>query len=397
MDDTVSVDSEEVIEGLGDPDVDVGHADYPLDDIMVRSEMRTVADVVTRIKRDRFILYPDFQRDFVWDLKKQSKLIESCIMRIPLPVLYVAEGADGRITVVDGLQRLGTFSRFLNDDLALAGLGKGHPLTGLRFTQLPLNLQERVEDTQLTLYILDKNAPQRAQLDIFERVNGGAVLSRQQMRNAIYNGAGTRWLEKMSKSGNFLEATGSSLNTKIMRDREAVNRFAGFYLLGPKSYENGDMDDFLARTIENLNSRGEDDLSRLTLRFLKSMECNFDLFGRHAFRKSLAKVDGGLTPEITTGMSEEEHMLAALEETQRRESIPRSPINIALFDVMSWMFARVPISAVEEDKEEVVARIRALISDAEFQHAITYSTNSTVQVHKRFEMVVDALSSWVNA
>ena len=261
MNDTVGIDSEEVIEGLGDPDLDVGHADYPLDDIMVRSETRTVSEVVTRIRRGRFILDPDFQRDFVWEPKKQSKLIESCVMRIPLPVLYVAEGVDGRITVVDGLQRLGTFSRFLDDDLALTGLGKDHPLTGYRFTELPLNLQERVEDTQLTLYILDKSAPQRAQLDIFERVNGGTVLSRQQMRNAIYNGAGTRWLAKMSESSAFLEATASSLNTKIMRDREAINRFAGFYLLGPKSYENGDMDGFLARTIEKLN-RSDDQRDR---------------------------------------------------------------------------------------------------------------------------------------
>ena len=393
MNDTVGVDSEEEIEGLGDPDVDVGHADYPLDDIMVRSETRTVSEVVTRIRRGRFVLDPDFQRDFVWETKKQSKLIESCVMRIPLPVLYVAEGVDGRITVVDGLQRLGTFSRFLDDDLALTGLGEDHPLTGCRFTDLPLNLQERVEDTQLTLYILDKSAPQRAQLDIFERVNGGTVLSRQQMRNAIYNGAGTRWLGKMSKSSAFLEATGSSLNTKTMRDREAVNRFAGFFLLGPESYENGDMDSFLARTIEELNRSDEDDLFDLKLRFLSSMECNFDLFGRHAFRKSLARIGEDQGLEGGGDMSEGERVLAALKEA----SIPRSPINIALFDVMSWMFAQFSRAAVEKDEEAIIACIKELISDTEFKHAITYSTNSTVQVNKRFEMVVDALPGWMNA
>ena len=391
MNDTVGVNPKEEIEGLGDPDLDVGHADYPLDDIMVRPETRTVAEVVTRIRRGRFILDPDFQRDFVWEPKKQSKLIESCVMRIPLPVLYVAEGADGRITVVDGLQRLGTFYRFLNDDLALTGLGHGHPLTDFRFTELPLNLQERVEDTQLTLYILDKNAPRRAQLDIFERVNGGTVLSRQQMRNAIYNGAGTSWLKKMSRATAFLEATGSSLNTKIMRDREAVNRFAGFYLLGPNSYDNGDMDSFLARAIEKLNRSGQDDLSRLRQKFLRSMECNFHLFGRHAFRKSLAKIEE--SRRLGRGGDERERLLAALKEA----SITRSPINIALFDVMSWMFARVPRAVVEKNKRVIVACIGELISDAEFKHAITYSTNSTVQVQKRFEMVDDALSGWVNA
>ena len=114
---------EEEIEGLGDPVEDVESADYPLENIMVRPETRTVAEVVKRINAERFFLAPDFQRDFVWDQKKQSKLIESCVMRIPLPVLYVAEGGDGRIIVVDGLQRLSTFVRFFADELVLSGRG----------------------------------------------------------------------------------------------------------------------------------------------------------------------------------------------------------------------------------------------------------------------------------
>ena len=358
------------VDGLGDPDADLEDRVYPLDNIMVRPEARTVSEVVARINRKRFILDPDFQRDFVWDNKKQSKLIESCVMRIPLPVLYVAEGDDGRITVVDGLQRLGTFTRFLNDELTLADLGEGHPLAGKKFSDLPLNLKERVEDTQLTLYILDKSAPRRAQLDIFERVNGGEVLSRQQMRNAIYNGPGTIWLRKMSRSDAFLSATGSSLNTKIMRDREAVNRFAGFYLLGWTSYAKGDMDEFLARAIEKLNGATEDDLLAVEGRFTDSMERNLALFSRHSFRKSLR-----------------------FDDFWERRSV----VNIALFDVLSWAFARMSSTAIEEDGEEISERVRDLIDDIGFEHAITYSTNSTAQVHIRFGMVAETLSKWLDA
>ena len=368
MSDSTGADRAEEIEGLGDPDVDVEHPDYPLDDIMVRSETRTVSEVVNRIERRRFILDPDFQRDFVWDPKKQSKLIESCVMRIPLPVLYVAEGDDGRILVVDGLQRLGTFVRFLKDELTLSGLGESHPLTGKKFSDLSLSLRERVEDTQLTLYILDKSAPRRAQLDIFERVNGGEVLSRQQMRNAIYNGPGTRWLRKMSMESVFLKATGESLNTKIMRDREAVNRFAGFCVLGWTSYGGGDMDGFLARTIEGLN-KTPDALAALEQRFIASMEFNFSLFGRHSFRKSLCEADPWAR---------------------------RSVVNIALFDVLSWAFARVSHSAVEKEGDAIAARIRSLIWNEQFERAITYSTNSTAPVRARFEMVGDALSDWLD-
>lgn len=164
--DFLSNDSEEQIEGLGELDVLETTDDYPLDDIMVRSETHTVGEAVKRIEGNRYLMAPDFQRDFVWKLTSQSKLIESCIMRIPLPVLYVAEGFDGRITVVDGLQGLTTFVRFIQDKLKLTSMGNGHPLDGKRYSDLSVNLQERVEDTQLTLYILDKNAPPRAKLDI---------------------------------------------------------------------------------------------------------------------------------------------------------------------------------------------------------------------------------------
>lgn len=367
---SMKLQTEEEIEGLGDPTSDIDEAVYPLDDIMVRSEKRTVADVVARINRGRYIMDPDFQRDFVWEPKKQSKLIESCIMRIPLPVLYVAEGPDGRIAVVDGLQRLTTFVRFLNGKLTLTNLGDNHPLNGKKFSQLTVNLQERVEDTQLTLYILDKSAPQRAQLDIFERVNGGVTLSRQQMRNAIFNGPGTRWLSKMSKSKPFLDATGRSLNTKIMRDREAINRFAGFHLLGWKSYKNGDIDDFLARTIEKLNFVDEQNIVGIEAKFLQAMKNNYRLFGPHSFRKSLGDGD--------------------------REA-RRSVINIALFDVLSWAFSKIPDDAVKDDAEEFKRRVVRLFVNSAFERAIVYSTNSTAQVRTRFCMVEEELSSWMEA
>ena len=362
LDDSTPQELIEKIEGLGDP-ADLDAVDYPLDDIMVRSETRAVIEVVKRIKRERFFMAPDFQRDFVWEPARQSKLIESCVMRIPLPVFYVAEGKDGRIVVVDGLQRLTTFVRFISDELKLTGLGKEHPLNGKRFSELPVNLQERIEDTQLTLYILDKNAPQRARLDIFERVNSGSVLTRQQMRNALYNGAGTRWLAKMARGKAFLDATGKSLNRKTMRDREAVNRFAAFHVLGHAAYENGDMDEFLARAIERLNSKDEDWLEHLGRRFVLSMRNNHAIFERHAFRKSLA-----------------------------RNQDYRSVINISLFDVMSTALSVIPRATVNRNIGEIGQRVVALVNDPNFDYSITYSTNSTSQVQTRFRMALKQLA-----
>ena len=87
--------SAEEIEGIGNPE-DSTLGEYPLDTMMIRNESRTIHDVLRRIGQDNFIMDPDFQRDFIWPVDKQSKLIESVLMRIPLPVFYIAENEDGR-------------------------------------------------------------------------------------------------------------------------------------------------------------------------------------------------------------------------------------------------------------------------------------------------------------
>lgn len=357
---------EETIEGFDDGPARDELPSYPLDDVMVRSETRTVIEVVKRINAGRYAMSPDFQRDFVWPPDKQSKLIESCIMRIPLPVLYVAEGQDGRVTVVDGLQRLSTFRRFLAGELKLTGLGEDHPLNGKFFSSLPLHFQERIEDTQLTLYILDKSAPETARLDIFERVNSGIPLTRQQMRNALYDGQATHWLGEQAKSVEFLNATGHSLDPKTMRDREAINRYCAFHILGWSSYTSGDMDSFLASALKKMNSLN--DLSELTQDFQAGLYRNQKLFGRHAFRKSLLDSQVGSS---------------------------RSVINISLFEVMMDALSRLHEFDFNSNEEELKYKLTNLVRDEDFQHAITYSTNSTRQVKQRFKMVDDVVAEFV--
>ncbi|NMM13371.1 MAG: DUF262 domain-containing protein [Rhodoferax sp.] len=355
-------------EGLDNTQSEGWGGDYPLDAVFVRTEPRTVQEVVKRINAGRYQLDPDFQRDFVWPVDKQSRLIESCVMRIPLPVFYVAEAKDGRIVVVDGLQRLSTFKRFLADEFGLflkAGDDQpAHPLDGKKFSELSLLLQERIEDTQLTLYILDAKAPERAKLDIFERVNSGVSLTRQQMRNCLFTGPATQWLKTASKSTEFLAASGRSLDRKSMRDREAINRFCGFYLLGEENYVGGDMDAFLARALEKMH-KGSVNLDRLHSDFLHSMQANRFLFQEHAFRKSLVHGE---------------------------DFVARTVLNIALFDVCSVLFASISKEVIKENSDALREVFSSLIQDESFNHAITYSTNSTRQVKKRFEMARTAIA-----
>ena len=158
--------TEENVEGLDTDGASWG--DYPIDDLLIRNENRTIHDVIRRIHQGNYVMDPDFQRDFIWSEDKQSKLIESVIMRIPLPVFYMAEDDKGRMVVVDGLQRLSTFKQFVDNNLKLY-LPDRDELHGKKFADLSSKLQNRIEDCNLIFYIIDSKAPERARLDIFER------------------------------------------------------------------------------------------------------------------------------------------------------------------------------------------------------------------------------------
>lgn len=344
--------SEERIEGVGGPD-DGAWGDYPLDALFIRYEHRTVHDLLRRIEKGSFIMDPEFQRGFLWPEDKQSRLIESVVMRIPLPVLYLAEDERGRMVVLDGIQRLYTFKRFVDDELPLK-LEDRPELSGKRFRDLSPRLQNRVEDCSLILYILDSDVPDRARLDIFERVNSGVPLSRQQMRNALYMGPATRFLKDESATDVFLEATGGSLRTDNMRDREFVNRFAAFQLLGAEKYR--DMDDFLADALTTMNRQPEIS-SGLSSAFRTALGNNYAIFGRHAFRK------------------------------HHRDQEARSVINASLWDVMTTGLSRYSPEVVRDRADTLLDRFFPLMEDPVFTDAITYSPNSANKVRRRFEIV----------
>lgn len=350
------------VEGLDDS-TELEMRDYPLDSLLIRSEPRSVHEVCRRISKGNYIMDPDFQRDFVWNQEKQSKLIESMLMRIPLPVFYLAERDDGKVIVIDGLQRLTTISRFLDNKFSLRHLDEANELfRGKYFRDLSPKLQNRLEDSQLIIYVLDEKVPERARLDIFERVNGGTPLSRQQMRNCLYSGPATRLLASLTQELIFLKATGNSLSRLTMRDREFINRFMGFFLLPLDNYK-GDMDLFLASTLKFMNQLSSGDLQNVKNIFLRSMSICYSIWDKHCFRKHLP------------GQG------------------PRSIINAALFDILSVAVARDGRDATEKRKEKYRNALFDLFEDDEFVHSITYSTNSLRQVEKRFRYAMDAFGA----
>jgi len=351
------VQGEEDVDGLDPTGGTWG--DYPLDDLLIRHENRTIHDVIRRIDMSFYVMDPDFQRDFIWNEEKQSKLIESVIMRIPLPVFYMAEDEEGRMVVVDGLQRLSTFNRFIKDELRLKLPERGE-IDSRRFSELPAKIQNRVEDCNLIFYIIDSKVPEGARLDIFERVNSGEPLTRQQMRNCLFMGPATRFLKDESRSDIFCKATGRSLNAKTMRDREFVNRFCAFSLLGTEGYH-GDMDEFLAQCLRRMNKLEPAALLALSKDFRRGLANNLALFGKHSFRKHV--------PDQTS----------------------RSVLNASFWDVMSTELSQYEEGRVAAHAGIVRESVYDLLADEEFNKAISYGTNDTKQVRIRFDMTRQSL------
>ena len=356
----------EEIEGLGG-DEDASWGDYPIDTLLIRQETRTVYDVVRRIDQGSFVMDPDFQRAFIWDDDKQSKLIESVLMRIPLPVFYLAEDSAGRMIVVDGLQRLSTFARYIKNDLHLK-LPNQKELHKKKFEDLSPKLQNRIEDCNLVLYIVDAKVPERARLDIFERVNSGVPLTRQQMRNSLYMGRATTFLKKEASTDLFKQATGNSLQSATMRDREFVNRFCAFRLLDLDSYSNKDeMDGFLARALTLMNQLSPEKLAALSADFRRSLRNNFAVFGEHSFRK------------------------------HRPGQERRGVLNASLWDVMSTGLSNIPEDAVLGRKDALLSRFFSLMDEEPFIRSITYGPSSANQVRLRFEFMQRTLAEVFNA
>ncbi|GAI25419.1 unnamed protein product, partial [marine sediment metagenome] len=274
-------------------------------------------------------LQPDFQRHVVWDNKRQSRLIESMLIRIPLPAFYLDARDDNEWLVVDGLQRLSTLDRFYNKkELKLSGLEfLGKQIEGKNFDELPRNFQRQIEETNLTLYIIKPDTPPEAKFAIFYRINtGGMVLTGQEIRHCLFQGKATVLLKELADSREFMDATTGSINTKRMDDRECVLRYCAFHLKPLAKYREPDLNKFLSSTMETINNMNEDDIAALSESFRRAMLLSRQVFGENAFRKMFEK-----------------HGY-------------RFPINKALFEVWSVSLEKFTDDEIHTNRDKIIRR-----------------------------------------
>jgi len=317
--------------------------------------------LIRRLRHNEIDLMPDFQRKAnLWNDQKMSRLVESLLIRLPLPVFYFDASDDARWLVVDGLQRLSTLKRFaIDQDLTLKNLEYLKMHEGKRFEQLPRDLQRRIEETQITAHLIEPGTPLEVKYNIFRRINtGGLVLTPQEIRHALNPGKVAKFLAELAESPRFRIATSGGIRSGRMLDREFVLRFLAFYLTPYTSYTVANMDTFLTTQMRDLNKAPDSKLSELRQVFDQAMRTAYDLFDSDAFRKRFKAADR------------------------------RKPINKALFEAWSVGLARL----AEKDVGRVVSRkglvnerwLTLMNEDYDFVQSISQGTGDPTRVKKRF-------------
>ncbi len=342
---------------------------YPNAEVRVtRAQYSTLH--IKRLVEDRkeLIIDPDFQRGNVWAKKQGAELVESILMGIPIPVMYLFEMRDGSKQVVDGRQRIAAILDFLNDKLILRDLKILPEYNNFKFSDLDAKMQGIFEDSQMYFYIIQPPTPERVKYDIFDRVNrGGTRLTNQEMRNALYRGKSTRLISELSKSEEFLRATGHGISSKRQKDSYVVLRSISFYLLYKKSEivlkQNGesieyksDIDDFLAKMMIFINEKASDELiADCRAMFLRAMNNSYDIMGEDAYR------------------------FAAYEDENGKSR--KRPINMPLFEMLVFIFSD---DCVTTNKFVTRNAINKFKESYDYQKMLMSNVDSSTNVTERF-------------
>lgn len=263
---------------------------YRPEEIRIDQKMLSLFQICRWIEQDNLLLRPEFQRNFVWNKKQQSLLIESLMLKIPIPAFYFDEDAYGHRTVIDGMQRLTTIYRFVTGTFKLRGLQYLKECEGCSFSDLDWKYQSRIEETQLAVNILDAKCPSMVKFDVFRRINtGGVPLNPQEVRNIMAQNKTRCLLQQMAESSEFRQATHGKVNDVRMGAQELCLRFITFYRLYDdikRSFSSfGDMTRLLDEMILELNDLNQYELDSINQKFCMSMKRCYALFGKGTFYK----------------------------------------------------------------------------------------------------------------
>ncbi len=245
-----------------DGEADTGAARLDPERIEIQTRGMNVEQLLSRIRAKTIDLLPEVRREKDgWSDVRQSRLVESLLLKIPLLPVYAVEDADENWTVVNGMRRLTAVARFVDPDavgqkpLALRGLEYlGDEFDGGAFDSLPPRMQRRLNETELVIHVIRHGTPEPVKFNIARRINtGGTALSNQEIRHALNAGPARDFLRELAESSEFGKATAKSVRGEGMADRELVLRFAAFRLTPYGDYEDADVESFLGAAMRRLN------------------------------------------------------------------------------------------------------------------------------------------------
>jgi len=373
--------------------------------ISIEKRVVTMDSVIRRLEQKTIKLNPGFQRKEVWDYTRKCQLIESLLLKIPIPMFYVSASPDDGWTVVDGLQRLSTIRDFVLGQQYLmtkdiSKRGHGFKLEGLEFcgtllnghdmAELPTLYSNRIMETEFTFTIINPGTPEDVKRNIFKRINtGGIQLSPQEIRNALYGGDCSLLLSELAEKRCFKDATGWSVKSLRMEDKELVLRFVAFLLRDYTKYNKSvNVDTWLGDTMmiynamPALNNRdmkklireehvSEDDITirsniEITEAFEKAMIRGRELFGTHAFRKSLPPYR-------------------------------RSPINKSLFETWGVLLSKLTDNEflnLCKNKAQLLADYEIFLYSNDFVIAISRDSMSKWSVNHRFTEISNLINRY---
>jgi hypothetical protein len=387
---TISIEEDEdgVEKEIDDDDQENENNEPPFEPakIRIQTKILTIDSILFKVKKGALNLESDFQRPpLIWSKVAQSRLIESILVRIPLPSFYIDASDEDEWLIVDGLQRLSTLKAFVLDkNFKLTGLEYLKKFNNKGFDELPRNYQRRIEETEIIVNSIEQDTPENVKFHIFKRINtGGLPLSSQEIRHVIYQGKATQLLKKLSNSKDFQETIGvnkddKEISNKLvfrMGDQEFILRFLAFHITPYTEYKKNSLEDLLSSTMNTLNKSSDGNLSIYEQKFYSSIILAKKIFGEFSFRK--------LT----------------------RNNKRKYPPNKALFEVWLANFANLDSNQqteLEIRKEKVYDKFLDLIDYSgetmemqekciKFNKAITYGTSQVQQVRYRFRCIEELI------
>jgi hypothetical protein len=260
-------------------------------------------------------LNPEYQRRKRWDNGRKSRLIESFIMNVPLPPIFLYEYDYSKYEVMDGLQRLTSIYDYYSGEFSLEGLQYWKELEGKKFQELPKEIQKGIDRRYISsIVLLEETAKSVEEAEklkqiVFERLNsGGEKLTAQETRNALYNGKFNQLCLKLSSNTNFRKMWNIPLNNedenlllanesyRKMDDVQLVLRFFA-YRFYSKFY--GTVEDLLDEYLKQANQFSDSVLTELENLFVESIELAYGVFGEEAFyspvyERNVAKPQKGI-------------------------------------------------------------------------------------------------------